>query len=185
MTGSPHPTTSAGGEGGSSGSQLERSVQRLIDVEDIKVLKLTYARSCDDDYDAAAIASCFTHDGVWDGGPLGRAEGRDGIRRFFESAKDRVEFAIHYTTNPLIEIDGDHATGRWHLWQPMVTAPSGQSTWLAALYDETYVRVKDRWLIQRLKIDIRSLAPADAGAGFTRFADTRQGPPATTGEQIG
>jgi hypothetical protein len=47
----------------------------------------------------------FTEDGVWDGGPFGRAEGREGIREFFGEVSKQVSFANHYVTNPIIETD--------------------------------------------------------------------------------
>ena len=71
--------------------------------EEIKQLKARYARACDDNYDADTIAELFTDDAVWDGGMMGYAETRDGIRRFFENASSIVGFAVHGISNPLIE----------------------------------------------------------------------------------
>ena len=49
-------------------TSLEERVQRLEDVEAIKVLKAEYCAYCDDHYDPDGIASLFVEHGVWDGG---------------------------------------------------------------------------------------------------------------------
>ena len=61
---------------------LERRIRRLEDLEAIKQLKARYAAYCDANYDADALADLFTSDAVWDGGMLGRSEGREAIRQF-------------------------------------------------------------------------------------------------------
>lgn len=152
-------------------SSLEDKVQRLIDIEDIKILKLTYARFCDDNYNPNGIVSCFTEDAIWDGGALGYAEGRDGIHQFFSNSPKVVAFATHYTTNPIIEVNGDEANGTWYLWQPMVMVKDAQAMWLGAHYEEKYVRRGDDWLIQHLKLHIKQFAPYETGFGKTRIAD--------------
>lgn len=83
----------------------------------------TECAHCDEPYDPDGIASLLTEDGVWDGGPFGLAEGHEGIRTFFAEVSNQVSFANHYVSTPIIEIDGDNATGRWDLWQPMVMVP--------------------------------------------------------------
>ena len=151
---------------------LETKVQRLLDIEDIKILKRRYARFCDDSYNPDGIASCFTEDGVWDGGALGFAEGIAAIKEFFAAAPALVDFAVHYTTNPVIEVSGDTANGTWYLWQPMVMAEGDQAMWLGAHYDETYVRTDDGWRIAHLKLDIKNFSPYESGFGKVRFAET-------------
>ena len=88
-------------------SDLEKTVQRLADIEAIKQLKARYASACDDDYNPDKLASLFAEDAVWDGSILGYAEGRDGIREYFAAASGLVPFAVHQVSNPLIEIDSD------------------------------------------------------------------------------
>jgi len=141
---------------------LEQQVQRLTDIEDIKQLKLRYAFFCDDNYNPDGLASCFTEDGVWDGAEeFGVHEGRHAIRNFFLGAPDMISFAMHYTTNPLIEVNGDVATGRWHLWQPMVQKEGNQALWYMAQYSEQYVRQEGNWLIKHLAITAKSFTPHD------------------------
>jgi hypothetical protein len=150
---------------------LEAQVQRLTDIEDIKILKLHYARFCDDNYHPDGITSCFTEDGIWDGGAMGYAEGRTAIHEYFTNSPSIVAFATHYTTNPIIEVSGDSADGTWYLWQPMVMVEGEQAMWLGAHYEEQYVRQNDVWLIHRLKLHIKQFAPYEAGFGKTRIAE--------------
>ena len=77
---------------------LAATVRWLADIEQIKQLKARYALACDDDYDADALAELFTEDAIWDGGFMGRAEGRDGIHEFFSNASSVVGFAVHRAT---------------------------------------------------------------------------------------
>lgn len=149
--------------------ELEQTVQRLADIEDIKQLKARYAAACDDDYNPGTLAPLFAEDAIWDGGILGYAEGREGIREFFAAASSLVPFAVHQVSNPLIEIEGDTATGQWFLWQPMIFGE--QALWLSAVYEDKYVRVDGKWLVQHLKLNIRMLTPYEDGPAKTRIVD--------------
>lgn len=148
---------------------LEQTIQRLADIEDIKQLKARYAAACDDDYNPEKLAPLFAEDAIWDGSILGYAEGRDGIREFFAGSSALVPFAVHQISNPLIEIDGDTATGQWYLWQPMVFG--GEALWLSAIYEDKYVRQGGQWLYQHLKLNIRMLTPYDEGPAKVRIIE--------------
>ncbi len=148
---------------------LEKTVQRLADIEDIKQLKARYAAACDDDYNPDKLAPLFAEDAVWDGSILGYAEGRTAIHEFFSNSSSLVPFAIHQISNPLIEIDGDTATGQWYLWQPMVF--QGAALWMSAVYADEYVRQDGQWIYQNLKLNIRMLTPYDEGPAKTRIIE--------------
>src|SRR5499433_1219054 len=89
--------------------QIERRLQALEDAEAIRNLKARYAALCDNQYDADGIASLFTEDAVWESPALGRFEGREAIRSFFRGASGIFSFAIHYSLNGHIEVEGDTA----------------------------------------------------------------------------
>jgi len=152
---------------------LGRQVQWLTDIELIRQLKYRYCSLCDDHYDAQRLALLFTEEAVWDGGPMGTHHGRDAIRRFFEGSSARVPFALHMVTNPLIEPDGDSATGKWYLWEPLVYAlPGGeQAWWMSAHYDDCYRRTPEGWKFERVTITMKLLAPYEAGWGPARITD--------------
>ena len=108
---------------------LERRIRRLEDLEEIKQLKARYAAYCDAGYDADALADLFTTDAVWDGGMLGRNEGREAIRQFFRGSSQRISFAVHNILSPIIEIAGDTATGTWYLLQTCTYIKGNQAVW--------------------------------------------------------
>ena len=112
----------------------QEKLQWLFDIENIKQLKHRYCAYCDEKYDPDGIISLFVEDGVWDGGLFGRYEGHAAIREFFSGASNLISFANHYVSNPVIDVDGDSASGRWDLWQPMVSEPEHRACWLMAKY---------------------------------------------------
>src|SRR5690242_12524972 len=87
--------------------RMERRLQALEDVEAIRNLKSRYAALCDDNYNADGIAALFAEDATWESPGLGRFEGRDAIRRFFQGAAGIFSFAIHYSLNGQIYVGGD------------------------------------------------------------------------------
>src|SRR5260221_4676627 len=102
--------------------RMELRLQALEDAEAIRNLKARYASLCDDQYNADGIAALFTEDAVWDSPGLGRFEGREAIRAFFAGASAIFSFAIHYSLNGHIEVDGDTAQARWCLFMPCTLA---------------------------------------------------------------
>ena len=116
--------------------QIERRLQVLEDAEAIRNLKARYAALCDNQYDADGIASLFTEDAVWESPALGRFEGQDAIRNFFRGASGIFSFAIHYSLNGHIEVDGDTARARWYLFMPCTVAAGNQAMWRAGIDHE-------------------------------------------------
>ena len=148
-----------------TGEQIAGRLQRLEDIESITQLKARYCAFCDEHYDPQGIASLFTDDGIWDGGNLGRADGHAAIVKFFERAPSAFSFAIHNVMNPIIEIDGDRATGRWYLLQPLIrrNRDGEEAMWLAGRYEDEYVRIGREWKFKRLKFVTRFLASYEDG----------------------
>jgi uncharacterized protein (TIGR02246 family) len=142
---------------------LEERLCVLEDIEEIRKLKARYAAACDDNYDADAIAALFTEDAIWDGGSLGRADGRAAIHKFFSRAAEFFPFAIHNVMNPIIEVEGDRATAQWYLLQPATMAKGNQAVWLAAVYHDDYVRHDGRWMFKHLRVKSHFLTPYEEG----------------------
>ena len=63
--------------------------------------------------------------------------------------------------NPIITVDGDSANGKWWLIMPCTTNIEGkkEARWLAAEYDDDYVRQDGVWLNKHLKLDLKFFAP--------------------------
>jgi len=151
-------------------TEIAAQVQWLVDIEQIKQLKARYAAACDNDYDPEAIAALFTEDAVWDGGMMGFAETRQGIFDFFQAASSLVGFAVHGLSNPIIEVDGDTASGTWYLTQPMVMKGTTSAYWFSACYADTYIRTADGWKFKHVKITERAFSPYEEGFGKTLMA---------------
>jgi ketosteroid isomerase-like protein len=144
--------------------ELERRVRVLEDVEAIKQLKARYCDRCDDGpYDAEGVAQLFTEDAVWEGEGFGRFVGRDAIRDFFRTGRSVFSFTIHQATNPIIEVDGDRASGRWYLLQPSTMVEGNRAIWLASHYEDEYRREGGSWLISHLKTTTRFFTPYEDG----------------------
>ena len=140
---------------------LEQRVQRIEDAEEIRRLRYLYCEY-GNLYDAERFAALFAPDAIWDGGDaFGRQEGLEQIEQMVRDAGERIRFSAHYITNELIEVDGDSATGRWWLFMPCVL--DGESTWLFATYDDEYVKLDGRWLIEKIVLDVKNFAPQDKG----------------------
>ena len=95
-----------------SSSDLEKKIQHLTDLEEIKKLRSLYSYHADA-HDSENWANLFTEDGVFETDVFGTHEGRDTIR-----ALEHLPFAVHYVMNPIIDIDGDQATCKWLLLEP-------------------------------------------------------------------
>ena len=144
--------------------ELAQRLQVLEDTEAIKRLKARYCGFCDDGYNPDGIASLFTEDGVWDSGDtFGKCEGADAIRKFFTGAPKQLPFALHYVMNPMIEVDGDTATGTWYLFQACTFAKGNQAVWGAAKYDEQYVKVNGEWKFRHLCVASQFWTPFEEG----------------------
>jgi hypothetical protein len=86
-------------------------------------------------------------------------------------------FAIHNVMNPVIEVDGDHATAQWYLLQPATMAKGGQAVWLSAGYQDQYVRVGGKWMLQHLKGTANSLTPYQRPGRSNDSSETCPSPP--------
>ena len=154
-----------------SDHSIEERLRVLEDVEAIRLLKARYARHCDDDYHADSLAPLFTSQAVWDGGLLGRFEGRSAIHAFVSGAAKVMPFAIHHVTNPEIHVTGDEATGRWLLWQPCIHAEGDQALWMAGHYADRYRRVDGEWRFAEVIITLEMLSPYEAGWARARLIE--------------
>ena len=73
-----------------------------------------------------------------------------------------MSFARHQVMNPMIEVDGDDATGEWMLFQPCTAAGEG-AMWLSATYRDKYRRVDGDWKVAGTRIDVAFYSPYEKG----------------------
>jgi len=149
---------------------LETRVRTLEDTDAIRNLKSRYAELCDDNYNPDGIAALFVEDAVWESGQLGRFEGREAIRGFFQDASEIFTFAIHYSLNSQIEVTGDTAKARWYLFMPCTVGDGGRAMWRAGIDDEEYVRMDGQWMFKNKKSTSVFSTPFDTGWAKVRSA---------------
>lgn len=131
---------------------LEARIARVEDVEAIKQLKARYCEICDDSHNPDEIVKIFTEDGIWEGKGIGKAQGHAAIRELFVGFQRAMSYSQHMVMNPIIEIQGDTATGRWYIFVPSTFRHGNQAKWQAARYSEDYVRENGAWKIKHLRI---------------------------------
>ena len=110
-------------------------------------------------------ATCFTEDGVWDGGEMGVFEGRDALHGFFSNMPNVMSFAIHHVTNSAVEVNEDatSARGRWYLLQTATVKKTNQAVWLAAQYDNLLTCTDGKWAFRRVNLKSRFYTTHEAG----------------------
>jgi|TARA_B100001250_G_scaffold150884_1_gene129348 hypothetical protein len=138
-------------------------LRELIDVEEIKKLRLKYSY-CMDARELDQLMEVFADGAVCGYGPYGDWVGKDTIyNNYKETFKDTLEtpfVSMHVNTNHLVEITGpDTAKGRVYLID-LITKnmdgtdlEDGQSNilWLA-LYDEEYVKIDGEWKVKVMNL---------------------------------
>jgi len=149
---------------------LEQEVRILRDKEEIRMLKATYCRYVDGGWPEQGgshrgpVADLFVEDGVWSASPgIPAAKGTAAIRELFIELRS-LPFAIHNAVNPMIEVDGDTATGHWHFIGAS-EMPGGQTAWFLGTYAEEYVRTPQGWRYKLMKYTSVKQAPRPEGWG--------------------
>ena len=149
---------------------MARRLQALEDVEEVKRLKARYCTLCDAPFDADALAELFAEDAVWEADDIGRFEGREAIRGFFQNITERLTFAVHYVMNPVIDVEGDTARGSWYLWEPG-TVRGQNAIWISGSYQDEYQRVDGRWQFKHVHLSWFFRASVEEGWAKERMAN--------------
>ena len=136
-------------------TDLEQRITRLEDIEAIKQLKARYCDICDDTHNPDQIASVFAADGIWEGGDFGQAQSHEAIQELFLGFRNMFTFSQHNISNPIIEINGNRATGIWYIMGPWTLTEDNKEIWMAARYDDDYVKVDGEWKYQHLRVTLR------------------------------
>ena len=142
--------------------ELEKRIQCLEDLEDIKRLKAKYARACDEN-DAELWKEVFTDDAMWDGGDKYGVHKISDMIAAVAAGQPPSEPVLHYFTNPEITIEGDKAYGRWLLWRASTTVSwvlgptyeaNSRAVWVVSYEDDKYVRINGKWRQSEMKLTL-------------------------------
>lgn len=105
-----------------------------------------------------SIASVFAEDAIWESDDFGKAERHDAIRELFRDFQKMFSFSQHNIMNPIIEINGERATGVWYIMGPWTYTEKNDEKWLALRYDDDYVKLNGEWKYQHLRVALRMVA---------------------------
>jgi hypothetical protein len=153
---------------------LEARIKRLEDIEDIKKLRAAFCYAMDSG-DWEGVTSLFTEDGIADMGTYGRCSGRAKIAEFArEILPSSLSFMVHMCHNPIIEVEGDEASGLWYFDLPatytpvreavgVIGPPTSRAMWIAGRFEDEYVRVDGEWKFKTFVAKIYYETPFDEG----------------------
>jgi hypothetical protein len=136
------------------------SIRKPLKEEDIREIHHLKARYCNGadggwdrgTHDADTVASLFIPEGVWDGGQYGRYEGRDAIHAYFKSCQ-RFPLAFHFVGNPIVAVNGDEATGQWHLLAAL-NIDGNKGILIGGIYNDAFVRTSEGWRFRQFRVTI-------------------------------
>jgi hypothetical protein len=147
-------------------ASISAELQRLIDIEDIRQLKARFGLLADALCRPHAeslereFGALFTEDATIDSAAFGHFEGCAKIQSLFSTAvPSQMQAMWHSFQNPLIEIHGDLATGRWTMiayTYPANAAPSSPTLTFGRYTDE-YRRIDGRWRQSKLFFEISQM----------------------------
>ena len=123
----------------------------LTDYVALTQLKHEYCHLIDGgDYEE--WVALFTDDGAFGFAGEDPFEGTAGLTEFAEEVFDEnYGYSAHFVANPVIEIDGDEATGNWYFCLLFETA-DGDLGWSQARYEDEFRRVDGEWRIVSVTI---------------------------------
>jgi hypothetical protein len=78
---------------------------------------------------------------------------------------------MHYFVQPVININGNKATGRWYMLLAACSG-DGSAVWSAGIEDDEYEKVNGEWLMSRMKLTSVFRTPYEMGWAKKRFEDS-------------
>ena len=141
---------------------LEKRVQALEDLEEIKKLKVRYAKYIDDNFNVAKLAELFTEDAVWGGEAWGQFRGREAIIKYFAGMSKHMAFSCHRIVAPDITVEGDRAYGTWYGMNTGILS-NGKGFISSCLYIDEYKKISGRWFMSNVKLHHFYRSPYEGG----------------------
>jgi hypothetical protein len=151
-------------------NSLEKRVQVLEDIEQIKQLQVQYV-NCVINTRWDKLTDCFAKNGVFNA-HAGVARGKKAIKRLFteEISKNHIGMEGLFAVHPIITVDGDKAKGSWLLYiqyalprklkTKLTQLPTNNAPdWLQGYYEMKYIKEDGKWRISYLKYRTRLWSP--------------------------
>ena len=142
--------------------ELEKRVQALEDLEEIKKLKVRYAKYIDENFNIEKLGELFTEDAEWGSEAWGLYRGKEAIKKYFASVPEQMIFSCHRIVAPDITVEGDRAHGTWYGMNTGILR-GGKGFWASCLYTDEYRKVDGRWLMSKVKLSYFYRSPYEGG----------------------
>ena len=170
---------------------LRARVHELEDREAIRQLTAEYMQAMHDARWEDAVA-CFAEEASYDHGILGELADKQAIRHFYTEFMPGYEeaggWAFDVLADPVIEVRGDEASGRWFLLTLLVDPDSQEAAWSIATLEYEYRREASGWRFYRNRcIHEHMLSPYEGGwgrSGGSRVSSASEGSPAAHFETL-
>lgn len=140
-------------------SMIHSGIMAKSDVDLIRELKYAYCLHLDD-ASVEDFLELFTSDAVIES-RASRYEGHAELRSMIESRREKkpdrdgnlkaYESVTHMALNPIIDLDGDEATGQWRFLAVDAFA-DGETSIGVGRYEDSYVRTGDEWKIGHSRV---------------------------------
>lgn len=135
----------------------------LLEKDTIKETVYEFFYRWDEGDWAGAIDRFATEDVSFDAGVFGTADGRAAWQEWAGTVwQGSVAATWHMIHNPIIEVDGDEANGRWRAEIPAVTV-EGDAVWLQGIYEHEYRRVNGEWRCSSYTVTPSYATPYEQG----------------------
>lgn len=149
----------------------DQRVEELLEKEAIKQLKMKH-RYYIDHLDIEKALSCYAEDAVLGQGAkdLGdssaAAPGHEKIRERLESMEeDNRQYQGHRIFHPIIDLDGDEASGKWY-FDTIIVAEDGTAKWQQGEYHDEYRKRDGEWKIYDTQIETMNRVNYDGEKGW-------------------
>lgn len=135
----------------------------LQSIEEIKQLKYRFCLALDSgDWEELAniltedITLTFSREG------LGTYQGISELELFKETIEQNRTFMVHMVTNPIINVEGESATGKWY-YIVTLTDENHEAFWSQGIYDDVYRKLDGEWKIHRTEVTYNFIVPYSEG----------------------
>jgi 3-phenylpropionate/cinnamic acid dioxygenase small subunit len=143
---------------------IEERVRTLENLAELKNLRSRYCYLLDEG-DTDAWLSLFTEDAtIVSESPRGEYNGHDELSEMITNIHESEDrrFTKHVVYNPIIDVTGDRATGRWS-FEALIQYNDETMLLIKGEYDEKYRLVEDEWKFTTITISFDFRAEFDDG----------------------
>ena len=147
-----------------SSHELEARIRKIEDIHEIKNLEARYVYLVDT-LQIDKLPDLFADIFTIDFGHLGTFNTKEAFVDFLNGARTNTSMMRHQEMTPLIEVDGDKATGTWYLFGLFThVMPQGEvANWMQGRLDNEYVRVDGKWKYSVRKFTFTLHTPYEDG----------------------